>query len=220
MPFRYIVTGEFKYVTENEDGSLSMHDGHFLNGTIFEDNNLEESEEEGLFYLHDKLVQLVYLDGINNFQPRELTPFTPSPMVSADGIPLFSNKASFCFNIFNEPGNGSEFDDKFVFGGEDFCQGISFEVIQEDNEVYIKSLITGDERYLCVDIVDGKHTICFTEGKPVDNNIKLIPGKHKGMFYIHDGTAYYKVDFYKASYGEFVRANSKDEATLLQFISF
>jgi hypothetical protein len=212
--FRYIVIGEFKYVLLNE-GRFEIHDGHYLNGTVFEENNLESSGEEGLYYLEDKLVCTVDVDDLNDFQPRDLSPFTPSPIVSTDGIPIFTSKASFCIKLFSDVGEVDEFDDKLVFRGNIFTQGMSFKFEQEDNEVYIQSLGEDDYRYLCHQ--DNK--IYFTEDKPRDNNIQFVVGKHPGLFYLYDGEYYYIVRFYKASYGEVIRTDSIENATVFQLIS-
>jgi hypothetical protein len=44
-------------------------------------------------------------------------------MMSTDGVPVYGEMASFCFKLFNQIGNGSEFDDKLVFRGNPFTQG-------------------------------------------------------------------------------------------------
>jgi hypothetical protein len=54
---------------------------------------------------------------------------------------------------------------------------------------------------------------------PKENNIQLVSGKYNGLFYLYDGEYYYVARFYKASYGEMTRVNSKDEATIFQIIS-
>jgi hypothetical protein len=212
--FRYIVIGEFKYVLLNE-GRLEIHDGHYLHGSVFEENHLQPSEQEGLFHLEDKLVCTVDVDNLNDFQPRELSPFTQSPIISTDGIPIFSSKASFCFKLLKNVGEASEFEDKFVFRGNIFTQGLTFEFVHEENEIYIRSLDENDDRYLCYQ----DNSIYFTEDKPKENNIQLVSGKYNGLFYLYDGEYYYAARFYKASYGEMARVNSKDEATIFQLIS-
>jgi hypothetical protein len=212
--FRYIIIGEFKYVLLNE-GRLEIHDGHYLNGSVFEENHLHPLEQKGLFQLEDKLVCIIDVDDLNDFQPRELTPFTLSPIVSTDGIPIFSSKASFCFKLLNDVGEAYEFEDKFVFRGNIFTQGITFEFIHEENEIYIRSLEENDDRYLCYK----DNNIYFTEERPKENNIQLIPGKYNGLFYLYDKEYYYAVRFYTASYGEVIRVNNKDEASVFQLIS-
>jgi hypothetical protein len=212
--FRYIVIGEFKYVLLNE-GRLEIRDGHYLHGSVFEENHLQPSEQEGLFHLEDKLVCTVDVDNLNDFQPRELSPFTQSPIISTDGIPIFSSKASFCFKLLKNVGEASEFEDKFVFRGNIFTQGLTFEFVHEENEIYIRSLDENDDRYLCYQ----DNSIYFTEDKPKENNIQLVSGKYNGLFYLYDGEYYYAARFYKASYGEMARVNSKDEATIFQLIS-
>jgi hypothetical protein len=212
--FRYIVIGEFKYVLLNE-GRLEIHDGHYLHGSVFEENHLESSEQEGLFHLEDKLVCTVDVDSLNDFQPRELAPFTPSPIVSTDGIPIFTSKACFCFKLFKDVGEAYEFENKLIFRGNIFTQGMTFKFIQEENDIYIRSMEENDDRFLCYN----DNNIRFTEEMPKNNNIQLVPGKYAGLFYMYDGRYYYVVRFYTASYGEVIRVNSKDEATIFQVIS-
>ena len=116
--FRYIVLGEFKYVSERYE----IHDGHFLNGFVFSENTLAPANHEGLFHLHDKIVCIIDIDPLNDYQPRELPPFVPSPYVSTDGVPILTPKTSFCFKLMNKVGNAQDFEDKLVFGSEHFAQ--------------------------------------------------------------------------------------------------
>ena len=209
--FRYIVLGEFKYVVLN-DNNYEIHDGHYLNGTIFNKNELEPSEEEELFYLQNKLVCIVNVDKLNNFQPRDLTPFTQSSLISTDGIPIMTRKALFCIKIFDDIGETAEFDNQFIFRENIFTQGMLFRFV---DDLYIQSLESNDNKYLCHR--DG--TIHFTENKPVDNNVWFVAGKHSGLFYLYDGEHYYVVRFYTASYGEVEQVNNIDDATVFQLIS-
>jgi hypothetical protein len=209
--FRYVVLGEYKYVLLN-DNNYEIHDGHYLNGTIFHENRLEPSEEEELFRLHDKLVCVVDVDQLNNFQPRDMTPFTQSSLISTDGVPIMTNKASFCIKIFNDIGEVDKYDNQLIFKGNIFTQGMPFKFV---DDLYIQSLELNNGRYLYHK--DGK--IHFIEGKPVDNNVWFVKGRHPGLFYLCDGDHYYVVRFYTASYGEVLQVDNKDEATVFQLIS-
>jgi hypothetical protein len=214
--FRYIVLGEFKHVLLNEN-RLEIHDGHYLNGSVFEENTLAPAEHEGMFHLEDKIVCMIDIDDLNDDSPRELTPFTDSPMVSTDGIPILSRKAAFQFKLFNDIGNAHEFENKLVFGSECFQQGMGFEFIQRENNIYIHSLGENDNRCLCP--TDDERVELSDEVTP-ENHIQLIPrGEYPGLFIMSDGEHYYQVQFYKGSYGEVECAEHMDDATLFQLIS-
>ncbi|KAG2172418.1 hypothetical protein INT43_004960 [Umbelopsis isabellina] len=209
--FRYVVLGEYKYVLLSGN-NLEIHNGHYLNGTVFEENELESAEKEGLFKLQDNLVCTIDVDQENDFQARDLTPFTPSSFVSTDGIPILTSKASFCIKLFNEPGEAIEFDDKLVFRSNIFTQGMTFKF---EDEVYIQSLGEDDYRYLSHD----DNHVYFSDDKPVDSNVWFVQGEHPGLFNLYDGKNYYSTRFVKASYGEVVKVDSKDEATVFQILS-
>src|ERR1700753_3737140 len=162
--FRYIVLGEFKYVSER----YQIHDGHFLNGFVFSENTLAPANHEGLFHLHDKIVCIIDIDPLNDYQPRELPPFVPSPYVSTDGVPILTPKTSFCFKLMNKVGNAQDFEDKLVFGSEHFAQGMDFEFIQRDNDIYIRSL--GEDDYRCLCSTDQERIELSDEVTP-ENNI-------------------------------------------------
>ncbi|ORY07746.1 hypothetical protein K493DRAFT_332658 [Basidiobolus meristosporus CBS 931.73] len=302
--FRFIITGEYKYICIN-DGALEIRDGHFLNGSVFigapsclmlneegvddyeaiprtntlivQNNavslNHEQSNEfvqleyhpdfdediellvfkHGDQYLDESLqfqddpdraliVQLAYLDTLNDYTAPDITP-SPSgdQLVSADGVSLFTPDAKFKLSICGENGMCSTdlYEGFLIFGSHNYSQGITFR-IDVDDDIYVRSAF-GDIGYLGIGVDEetlsyeaAEHqqhnafTVCdrctnlykihLFDQKP-QLNIKLIPTKYKSMFVISDGMYFYSVEFFKASYGEPLRVKTMDEATVFQFIS-
>lgn len=208
--FRYIVLGEFKYVSENYE----IHDGHFLNGFIFHENTLAQTNYEGLFHLHDKIVCIIDIDPLNDYQPRELPSFIPSPYVSTDGIPILTPKVTFCFKLMNKIGSIQNFENKLVFGSKHFSQEMKFEFIQKENNIYIHSL--GKNGSQCLYSTDDERIELSDEATP-ENNIRLVPGgEYSGLFIMSDGEYYYEVNF---DNNEVECAVHMENASLFQLIS-
>lgn len=223
--FRFLVTGHYKFV----NAAMEVCDGHYLCGALFTTNTLSpapavfsspRTEGDEFFILGDYIVQTVYLDPWNEFRPLPFLsaadlPEGPglSPVVSADGIPIFTPGVSFAISIVGNStmSSTSEFEGKLVFGSDNFTQGVDFEA--DATLGVLRSGLSGD--YLVLG-----ETFELTPDEPTEP-IGLVPVGRESMFVVRYGGVaggWYKIDFVKASYGEATRVDALEGATVFQLI--
>lgn len=180
------------------------YDGCYLNDSL----DLQDDMDQAL------VVQGMLLDEFNSMKVVNVDRFDDED-VSADGVPL-REEYMFCFNMCEEEANLREFQDKLTFGSDHCIQGESFRLIDNNGVMIIQSV--GTNRYLNISKEEGDYSVFFTDDIP-NHPISIVPVDEETVFVIGDGEYYYKVEFYKASYGELVRVSNIKKATRFQFIS-